>query len=79
MVRGVRTVSDNEIISVIDNIEGPAATASEVAAKVDMSKEGIYNRLEQLEQSGELNRKQPQPTTVIWWLPENEASCVDDD
>jgi len=72
MPQGRKTVSDSEIVAVMKNSGDPAFTASEIAEEVGMTKDGVYNRLEKLHDNGVIRRKQPQPTTVIWWVEGEE-------
>jgi len=70
-------VTDDELIAVMRDADGPAWTTGEIASHVDMSTEGVRNRLESLAAEGRLNRKQPQRQTVLWWLTENEYAPVE--
>lgn len=67
MPPGVKTVTDEEILSFMRESPDPAFTAGEIAEAVGMSPEGVSNRLADLEQRGEVYRKKPGRRTVIWW------------
>lgn len=74
MPQGRKTVSDSEIVALMQDSCDPAFTASEIAEEVGMTKDGVYNRLQELYEAGEIEKKKPQPTTVIWWV-EGEEYC----
>jgi len=67
MPQGKQTVSDPEILSQMENAEGPAVTASELADACGMSVEGMRNRLQALASRGAIGRKKTGHRTVIWW------------
>jgi len=65
-----RMVSDETLHSIVDNSDArwgrPFTTANEVAEVVGMSRQGVYLRLEQLANQGEVSKYQPGQST-IWF------------
>jgi len=61
-------VSAEDILRVFVASPEPAFIASEIADAVDMTDQGIRNRLEQLHAEGYLATKQPGERTRLWWL-----------
>ncbi len=71
MAQGKRTVSDSEIIAVISDQDDPFVTAAEVAELFGMTRQWAHNRLQDLHDTGRINRKKSGPRNVIWWVPED--------
>jgi len=67
MTQGKRTITDDELMTTIATLEGPAFTVRELAAKVDLSEQGVRERLAELESKGAIVSKKPGARTVIWW------------
>lgn len=67
MVQGEMTVTDDEILAVMERSDDPAFITSELADEFDMTTEGIRRRLNQLEREGRIHKKKPSARTVIWW------------
>jgi len=63
------TVSDEEILSVIERAEAPVVSTSDVANEVGLSNPGAYKRLKQLEQEGKVN-SQDVGDALAWYLPD---------
>jgi repressor of nif and glnA expression len=66
------TVTDQEILKVFDYEDDPVLTASEVAAGlqrfgVQMTSEGVRNRLDSMADDGLVSRKQLGARAVGWW------------
>jgi len=61
-------VSDDEIIAVFRESQDPVLIASEVAAELPIGRRGVYKRLEQLAEDGELERKKIGGRGTVWWL-----------
>lgn len=68
MPQGKQTVSDDEILGLFETADAPFMTAGEIADAVDMTRQGIHNRLQELYEAGELERKDGGHRTVIWWI-----------
>jgi DNA-binding MarR family transcriptional regulator len=61
-------VSAVDILRVFVERPDPAFIGSEIAAEIDMTRQGVRNRLEQLHDDGYLATKRPGERTRIWWL-----------
>lgn len=61
-------VSDDEILAVFRESQDPVLIASEVAAELPIGRRGVYKRLEQLAEEGELGRKKIGGRGTVWWL-----------
>jgi len=66
------TVSDQQILKVFDYEDDPVLTASEVASGltrfgVEITAEGVRNRLNAMANSGLVSRKQLGARAVGWW------------
>ena len=67
-----QTVSDQEILKVFDYEDDPVLTASEVATGlkrfgIEITPEGIRNRLESMHERGLVSRKKLGARAVGWW------------
>jgi len=60
------TVTDDELLVAIDEIEPPAVTAGYVSARVEIGKERVRQRLNSLSDMGELQRYKGE-TIVLYW------------
>jgi len=67
-----RDVEDKEILWEMFRRSDPGFVASEVAEFVDMSRQGIHNRLVELEDMGLVSSKNPGRDRVWWLLPAGE-------
>jgi len=61
-------VSDDEILAVFRESQDPVLIASEVAEQLPIGRRGVYKRLEQLAEEGELGRKKIGGRGTVWWL-----------
>jgi len=61
-------VSDEEILTVFRESQDPVLIASEVAEELPIGRRGVYKRLEQLAEKGELDRKKIGGRGTVWWL-----------
>jgi DNA-binding Lrp family transcriptional regulator len=63
-------LSDATLRELVENSEEhwdrPFTTASDIADAVDMSRQGVYRRLEQLASDGKISKYQPGRST-IWF------------
>jgi predicted transcriptional regulator len=62
-----KTVSDDDILAVFDEIDGPVVTVPDVAERVPMSRDGIRIRLKNLEDEGRVKSKRVGSRAVVWW------------
>lgn len=67
-----QTVSEQEILKVFDYADDPVLTASEVATGlkrfgVEITSEGVRNRLESMHEQGLVGRKKLGARAVGWW------------
>lgn len=62
-----RKVSDVEILRVFALSAHPVLVASEVAEQFDMSRQGVYDRLQKLESKG-LVESAKKASARVWWL-----------
>jgi len=65
-----RTFMNEEVIQIMEEAEEPFLRLGEIADELDVSKSAVLPRLEELEEEGEVYRKQVGARAVIWWLPE---------
>jgi len=57
---------------------GPAFTAPELAAGLDLSEDSARERLYNLVDKGTLSMKKPGHRTVVFWLTDDQQSDVSD-
>ncbi|MFC6954100.1 FaeA/PapI family transcriptional regulator [Halorubellus litoreus] len=61
-------VTDEEILAVFEETDDPVLSTAEVADALPLQRRSVYNRLVQLEEAGQLTRKQIGGRNTIWWL-----------
>jgi DNA-binding Lrp family transcriptional regulator len=74
-------VSDTEIVQLVDNAEQhwgrPFTTATDVAEHVDMSRQAIHRRLDNLHDDGQIRKYKP-GRGVIWWTDDDRQRAGGD-
>lgn len=75
---GKRIVSQEELMEAIHEVEGPAFTAPEIAAGLELSEDSARKRLYSLVDEGTLSMKKPGYRTVVFWLNDRQQSDVSD-
>lgn len=64
-----KTVPDEDILRQFRDAEAPFLFTTELAELIDMSQQGAYNRLQELEEAGYLKSKSMSPkSSRAWWL-----------
>ena len=61
-------VSDRDILKAVALSPDPFVTPKEMAEIMDYTRQGINNRLSNLEEDGYLNRRQVGSRAVVFWL-----------
>jgi len=72
-----RETSNEDILVEFYLHDDPVLVAKEAAEALDMSRQGIHDRLKALEESGYLNSKKP-GRDRIYWLTEDGRKLVRD-
>jgi predicted ArsR family transcriptional regulator len=67
MSQGKETVSDDEIIQIMQESDDPIHSAGEIANVVGVTRQCVFNRLQQLQAEGRVERKKSGSRTVVWW------------
>jgi GTP-sensing pleiotropic transcriptional regulator CodY len=66
-------VTDDEIISVFHEAEGPILTAGDVAEAVGVTRQSINSRLHRLNSEGRLETREVGSRARVWWLSDSES------
>jgi predicted ArsR family transcriptional regulator len=75
MPRGrTKSVSDAQLLDVAKNVLGPAFTAGEVAAEVEIGKEAARNRLDELVEAGQIAKKSASGMNIYWFQDPAESA-----
>jgi predicted ArsR family transcriptional regulator len=61
--------TDDEILAVFRSSSDPVLTTSEVASQFDVTHRGVRDRLERLEEAGQLKSKKVGARAKVWWDP----------
>ena len=72
MAHGNRKVSDEQLIEEFRDTDEPYLTASELADRLSMTRQGVHSRLMDLYKQGTIERKKT-GRTVGWWLSTNQS------
>jgi hypothetical protein len=62
----VETVGLDDVLGVFDRVRGPVITSSDVAEVLDCTTEAARQKLKQLHERGEVDRRKT-GRTVVWW------------
>ena len=65
-----RTVTDDELLRIIRESDGPAVSARAVSEEVPLSRRCVHARLSELVDEGTLETKSLSDRSRIWWLAE---------
>lgn len=71
------TVSDREIVSTIENADGPVASTAEVADEIGLSTRGTWTRLDRLHDENLINKKDAGGSSV-WWVTTEGGELLED-
>jgi len=63
-----KKIGDIELLKAIATAPDPFVTAPEMADRLDYSKDGVRNRLEELEDAGWVERRDVGARATVWWL-----------
>jgi predicted transcriptional regulator len=72
-------MSDSELLEIIDSVEQwadgrPVTCAPELAERVDLSRQGINQRLRPLVKQGRVKKYKPGPSSAVYWTEDSEAA-----
>lgn len=73
-----KTVSDEEILRIIEDDEDLVLSTKDVADAIEFSRRGAHPRLSELEERGYLGRKRAGRTDV-WWVTEAGRRFLESD
>jgi len=65
-----KKISDDEILSLLRESEGHVSSAPDLAKKADMTRQGLFKRLETLEENDLVRKHKLSARTVVWQLVE---------
>jgi hypothetical protein len=71
MPQGKETVSDTQIIDAISDHPDPFIASSELASMFDHTRQWAHNRLSELHERGEIEKKEAGERSVIWWVSQS--------
>jgi predicted transcriptional regulator len=72
-------VADTDILEALALSPDPVLVASEVAEEVDLTRQGVFNRLQELEEAGLVNSAMKASARVWWITPEGKRQLSDSD
>jgi Fic family protein len=61
--------SDEEIVAYVERHDQPFITATEVAEKAGFTRQTAHKRLQELSETGKVQKKKIGASAVIWWCP----------
>ncbi|GAA0296905.1 MarR family transcriptional regulator [Halarchaeum salinum] len=70
------TVTDADVLDVIDTMEPPAVTVSDVSNVLGCSRDVARRHLESLHEAGQVKRRKTSGV-VLWWRPRGEVTRPD--
>lgn len=66
-----KTISDAEFLREMRLLPDPVVTAGEVSERVDMTRQGVNSRLDEMVDSGYVKRKEVGSRAVVYWLTDS--------
>jgi len=63
-----KKIGDAEVLRAISGSPDPVITASELADKLGYSRDGIRNRLKELEDNGWVRSREVGARAQVWWI-----------
>jgi DNA polymerase/3'-5' exonuclease PolX len=73
----VETVTSEKVIDALESIADPVATATEVGEEIDCTGQAARKKLNQLHETGKVERKTVGTRAVVWWLSESVTDVED--
>ena len=64
----METVTDEDILALLEQLPGPVITTTDVAETFDMTTEGARRKLNDLCEAGVLDRRKSGQTRVYWQI-----------
>lgn len=68
MPQGKETVSDQQIITAIEEHDDPVVSSKEVAELFDHTRQWAHRRLNRLSDDGLVEKKESGGQSVVWWV-----------
>lgn len=62
-------ITDDEILAVFRSSSDPVLTTAEIASQFEITHRGVRDRLEKLEEKGDLESKKVGARAMVWWDP----------
>jgi Mn-dependent DtxR family transcriptional regulator len=62
-----RDVTCEDVIAAFDDVDKPVATGTLLAELLDVSKQSVLRRLQELEEQGRVERWKVGGGAVVWW------------
>lgn len=69
----VETVTLDDVLGVFEQVRGPVITSSDVASALDCTTEAARQKLSQLHDRGDVDRRKT-GRTVVWWRTDGDGS-----
>lgn len=71
-----KTISDAEILHYFAVSDKPVLNVSRLEDEIDMTRQGIYSRLESLQEEGYLQSMNVGASAKVWWLTDTGKEYV---
>ena len=62
-----REVTCDDVLTAFDDVDKPVATGKLLAEMLDVSKQSVLRRLQELEEEGRVERWKVGSRAVVWW------------
>ena len=67
--------SNKEILAVFQSSSDPVLTTSEIASQFEITHRGVRDRLEKLEEDGQIKSKKVGARAKVWWDPTHTSTA----
>ena len=71
------SVTDADILGILDRASAPVMTATEVANELPIGRSAVRKRLVDLHDRGTVERKSVGARSVVWWIAEKDDETPD--
>jgi predicted transcriptional regulator len=72
------TVSDEEILQWIALAPDPVVTTSELSEEIEMTQQGVYSRLQDLEDAEFIRSKKVGSRARVWWITDRGKRAMNE-
>jgi hypothetical protein len=74
----VESITHDAVLGVFERVEGPVITSADVAERLDCSADAARRKLDELHESGRVDRRKT-AGRLVYWLVDTDSVTIDPD